>query len=114
MSGHGTPSLGALRERVDVASRLTTIGAGGGQTVTHTPRGKAWARVTTRSAGRIEAGDGVATRVTHSVVMRFRTDIGAGDRITYRGLNLEIIDTADLNGRRAYLACQCRAIKVTG
>jgi head-tail adaptor len=48
------------------------------------------------------------------VVLRFRIDLHPGDRITYRGRDLEVMAANDLNGRRAYLACQCSERVVTG
>jgi SPP1 family predicted phage head-tail adaptor len=114
VSGRKTPPLGTLRERVDMAAKTTTIGTGGGQIITYAPLGRAWARVTAKSARTTDFGDAAATLATHTVVLRFRTDIGPGDRITWRGQAFEIVDAADLNGRRAYLSCQCRQIKVMG
>jgi hypothetical protein len=46
--------------------------------------------------------------------MRFRTDLKPGDRIAYRGGELEIEAAGDINGRRAYLGCQCSQRMVTG
>jgi len=48
------------------------------------------------------------------VVLRFRTDLAPGDRVVYRGRDLEIAALADINGRRAYLSCQCSERAVTG
>lgn len=47
---------------------------------------------------------------SHSVVIRFRSDVRPGDRFVYRGRLLEVVDPTDLNGRRVYLNCTCRAI----
>ena len=47
-------------------------------------------------------------------VLRFRLDLHPGDRIAYRGRDLEVMAASDLNGRRAYLACQCSERMVTG
>ena len=52
--------------------------------------------------------------ISHAVTLRFRTDLKPGDRIIYRGRNLEIATLADINGRRAYLSCQCSERAVTG
>ena len=48
------------------------------------------------------------------MVLRFRGDLKPGDRIAYRGGDLDIAGTGDLNGRKAYLSCQCVARVVTG
>jgi SPP1 family predicted phage head-tail adaptor len=52
--------------------------------------------------------------ISHAVVLRFRPDIGPGDRVIYRGRNLDVVSAADLNGRRAYLSCACSETQVTG
>jgi head-tail adaptor len=52
--------------------------------------------------------------ISHSVVMRFRADLGPGDRIVYRGRNLDVVTAGDLNGRRAYLSCACTETSVAG
>jgi SPP1 family predicted phage head-tail adaptor len=52
--------------------------------------------------------------ISHSVVLRFRSDVSPGDRIVYRGRNLDVVSTADLNGRRAYLSCACSETSFTG
>ena len=44
----------------------------------------------------------------------FRSDVAPGDRVVYRGRNLEVVSAADMNGRRAYLACACSETQVTG
>jgi SPP1 family predicted phage head-tail adaptor len=52
--------------------------------------------------------------ISHSVVLRFRNDVSPGDRIVYRGRNLDVVSAADLNGRRAYLSCACSETSFTG
>jgi SPP1 family predicted phage head-tail adaptor len=58
--------------------------------------------------------DGRAVTISHSVVLRFRADVKPGDRITYRGRDLDVVSAADLNGRRAYLSCACSETGVMG
>lgn len=64
-----------------------------------------WSRVRALSS-RAEPTPGIS----HHVVTRFRTDVKAGDRFVFRGLLLLIVDTADLNGRRAYSSHRCRQV----
>ncbi len=58
--------------------------------------------------------DGRTVAISHSVVLRFRNDVSPGDRIVYRGRNLDVVSAADLNGRRAYLSCACSETSFTG
>jgi SPP1 family predicted phage head-tail adaptor len=43
------------------------------------------------SARQSAEADARGVRATHGVVLRFRSDFGPGDRITYRGRNLEVV-----------------------
>ena len=108
------PAIGTLTARVQLQRRATTDEDEGGEVATFTPIATVWARVqplTTRAA--FEA-DGRGQAISHSVVMRYRTDLKPGDRVLYRGRVLAIVGAADLNGQQAYLSCQCIERAVTG
>jgi SPP1 family predicted phage head-tail adaptor len=108
------PSLGTLTDRVQLSQRLTTNEDEGGEVAVFTPLATVWARVRLLVARQISEGDARGVSASHSVVLRFRTDIGPGDRIVYRGRTLEVLAANDLNGRRAYLSCTCAERMVTG
>lgn len=108
------PPIGTLIDRVQLRRRVTTDEDEGGETALFTPIATVWARVRQLSARQDFSSDGRGQAITHSVVMRFRTDLKAGDRILYRGAVLEIAAANDMNGRRAYLSCQCSERVVTG
>lgn len=59
-----------------------------------------WARVRTLSA-RLNHDGGAS----HSIIVRFRSDISAGDVFGYRGRQLEVVEAEDLDGRRSWLRC---------
>lgn len=89
------PPIGTLTDRVVLRARegdewltLSTV----------------WARV--RSLASNSPDDD-----THSVVIRFRSDISAGDRIISRGRTLDVTSAGDLNGRRAYLAIRAKEVQ---
>ena len=108
------PPLGTQTGRVQLTRRVTTDEDEGGEVAVFTPLATVWARVRRLGLGRSTEADGRGQSITHSVVMRFRTDVTPGDRIVYRGHDLEVTGAADLNGRRAYLSCQCVERAVTG
>jgi SPP1 family predicted phage head-tail adaptor len=108
------PPLGTLTDRVTLHSKLMTSEPEGGEIAMYSPLATVWARVRQLSARQAHASDARGQNVTHSVVLRFRTDLKPGDRIAYRGRALEIEALADVNGRRAYLSCQCAERAVTG
>ncbi|HEY8577634.1 MAG TPA: phage head closure protein [Devosia sp.] len=108
------PPLGTLTDRVHLKRRETAADDGGGHLVLFVPVAHLWARVRSL-AGRMGAtSDGRAVAISHSVVLRFRTDVKPGDRIIYRGRQLDVVTAADLNGRRAYLSCACTETTITG
>lgn len=110
----GVPPIGTLTDRVQLKHRLTTDESEGGELVVFTPGAFLWARVRALGARQATEADGRGQRITHSVVTRFRTDLKPGDRITYRGREFDVTAADDLNGRRAYLSCQCVERAVTG
>jgi SPP1 family predicted phage head-tail adaptor len=101
------PALGELRERVQIKQRVTSDEDEGGEPALYVPLATVWARVRTLSARPATATDGRAVVLTHSVVVRYRSDIGPGDRIVYAGRSLEVLGASDLNGRRAWLSLTC-------
>lgn len=96
-----------MTDRVEIKQRMSESEVEGGLTVGYMPLATVWARVRALSARQETAADAAGSTISHSVVMRFRTDIRAGDRLMYRGRRLEVVSYGDLNGRRSYLSCQC-------
>jgi SPP1 family predicted phage head-tail adaptor len=109
-----TPPLGTLTERVELQSRSATSESEGGIVAVFTPIATVWARVRRLSARQAFVADARGQGITHGVVIRHRSDVKTGDRMIHRGIVLEIVAASDLNGRRAYLSCQCIERAVTG
>jgi SPP1 family predicted phage head-tail adaptor len=114
VSGAGVPALGTLTDRIELRRRVVTDEAEGGSAAMFASLAQVWARVRPLSFSQAVVSDGRGQNVTHSVVLRFRKDLKPGDRIVYRGAVLDVLGVADLNGRRAYLSCQCSERVVTG
>jgi SPP1 family predicted phage head-tail adaptor len=114
MSETRIPPLGTLTDRVTLQRKVTTSEPEGGEVAVFSTLSTVWARVRQLRARQAFADDARGQSITHSVVIRFRTDLKPGDRIVYRGRTLEIEGLADINGRRAYLSCQCSERAVTG
>jgi SPP1 family predicted phage head-tail adaptor len=108
------PPLGTLTDRVTLESKVTSNEPEGGETAVYATLATVWARVRQLSARQSTMADARGQTISHGVVIRFRTDLKPGDRIVYRGRRLEIAALADINGRRAYLSCQCSERAVTG
>jgi SPP1 family predicted phage head-tail adaptor len=108
------PPIGTLTDRVQLRRRESLGDGGGGHQRIYVPLTSAWARVRSLTGRQGTNADGRAVAISHSVVLRFRSDVTPGDRIVYRGRNLDVVSTADLNGRRAYLSCACSETSFTG
>ena len=92
------PEVGSLTDRVSLQRRETTDEDEGGHAVLFVPVTALWARVRALSGRQVTEADARGVRVSHSVVVRFRSDVKAGD----------------LNGRRAWLSCACVETGVVG
>jgi SPP1 family predicted phage head-tail adaptor len=101
------PGLGALTDRVSLQRRVDTSELEGGTAHMFMTVSSLWARVRALSARIAFAGDGRAAEASHSVVVRYRSDVAVGDRFGWRGRWLEVVGTSDLDGRRTWLSCQC-------
>lgn len=108
------PPLGSLTDRVQLLKRDVSAEPEGGEITTYVPLATVWARVRTLAARPAETTDGRAVSITHSAVLRYRSDFSPGDRLIYAGRKLEVIAAADLNGRRAYLSCTLSEMGITG
>ena len=108
------PPVGTLTDRVQLKRREMAGEAEGGHQTLFVPLSSAWARVRSLAGRQGTTADGRSVAISHAVVLRFRPDIRAGDRIVYRGRNLDVVSAADLNGRRAYLSCACTETSWTG
>lgn len=108
------PPIGTLTDRVSLRRRTSVAEDGGGHMTIYVPVTSLWARVRALSGRQGNNADGRVVDVSHVVVLRFRSDVSPGDRIVYRGRNLDVLSAADINGRRAYLSCTCTETSFTG
>ncbi len=106
--------IGAMRDRVTLSRKDVSREEDGGQLIVYVPLATVWARVHARSASLAGFADARGVRATHTVAMRFRSDLIAGDRITWGDRVFEILSVEDLNGRREFVSCACSETKVTG
>ena len=109
-----TPPLGTLTDRVTLKRKITTNEPEGGEVAVYSTLATVWARVRQLGARSAYSEDARGQSISHSVTLRFRTDLKPGDRMVCRGRDLEIAALADINGRREYLSCQCSERAVTG
>jgi len=108
------PTIGALTDRVSLQRRVDTSELEGGTSHAFMTVSALWARVRSLSARLAMAGDGRAAEASHSVVVRFRSDVSVGDRFGWRGHWLEVVGTSDLDGKRTWLSCTCQERGMAG
>ena len=108
------PEVGSLTDRVSYQRRETSSEDEGGHATFFVPITSLWARVRALSGRQVTEADARGVAVSHSVVVRFRSDVKAGDRFGYRGRWLSVVSAGDLNGRRAWLSCSCVETGVVG
>jgi SPP1 family predicted phage head-tail adaptor len=106
--------IGALTDRVSLQRRVDTSELEGGTAHIFMTVSSLWARVRSLSTRLMMAGDGRAAAASHSVVVRYRSDVAVGDRFGWRGRWLEVVGVADLDGRRGWLSCQCQERGMVG
>jgi SPP1 family predicted phage head-tail adaptor len=108
------PSIGMLTDRIAFARKETTAEPEGGQGLVFVPVATLWGRVRTVSSRHSVDADARGVTISHMVVLRFRTDIAPGDRLSVRGRQLFVERAEDIDGRRAFLACACSETQITG
>jgi SPP1 family predicted phage head-tail adaptor len=113
MSGR-LPPIGGLTDRIQLQQREMAPEDEGGHTVLFVPVGNLWARVTAVGGRPMQMADGRSVAISHTVVLRHRTDVRLGDRFIYRGRRLQVESAEDITGRRRFLACRCTETVVTG
>ncbi|MHB1104214.1 MAG: phage head closure protein [Devosia sp.] len=113
MSG-AMPPIGGLTDRVQLQRRDLAAETEGGHVATFVPIVTLWARVTAIGAREAQLADGRSVSISHTVVLRHRTDARAGDRFLYRGRYLNVVSAEDLSGRKRFLGCRCSETAVVG
>jgi SPP1 family predicted phage head-tail adaptor len=99
--------IGTLRDRVRLETPERTDAGGGGATVTWSSLGQIYARIEPASGREIVEADGVTARVTHSILIRHRTDIGSHMRFAAGPRIFDIKSVRETGGHRRWLECHC-------
>jgi SPP1 family predicted phage head-tail adaptor len=72
-----------------------------------------WASVQSKAAGErfISGGEQVQAAITHTVVLRYRTDVTVQMRVIFGSRTLYIENVIDPDGRRRDLVLMCREVQ---
>jgi SPP1 family predicted phage head-tail adaptor len=102
-----TSELTRLRERVTLQTPATTSLAGGEAGIDWQPVADVFAAITATSGRSVVTADGTSARVTHELVVRWRSAIKPAMRFLWNGQVLRIHAVLDRDGRRRWLTCHC-------
>jgi SPP1 family predicted phage head-tail adaptor len=108
------PAIGVLREKVQLLNKVMNAETEGGHVSEYVPLASVWAKVKSAKGHALFENDARGVMASHEIVMRFRGDVFVGDRVIYRGENLEVLSVQDLNGRRAYIKIYLSKKSVVG
>ena len=101
------PSIGSMRTRITLQSRLRTPADGGAATVAWTTIASMFAHIQPVSGHEIVAADGRTGRVNHEIMQRYSHEVLPGMHFV-EGARVFIIHAAlDLDGRKRWLRCLC-------
>ena len=97
---------GQLSSRVALERPVRTADGSGGATLDWEEVVTLWAAIEPVAAGEIFAADRLATRVTHRIIIRHRTDVEGVMRIVHRGRALCIEAWRDPDETRRFLVLE--------
>ena len=97
--------IGHLRQRISVERPVRTSDGGGGAAESWVLVAEVWAQIRPLSGSERAEADGLAGRVSHEVIMRYRDDVGPDDRIAFDGRLFDIRAALDVDERRRFLKC---------
>jgi SPP1 family predicted phage head-tail adaptor len=98
---------GDLRHRLTIESPQRLSDGAGGATVTWTQLASVWAHIKPVSARELRSAEQRAEKVTHEIVLRYRTDINSTMRLTGEGRTFNIEAIINEAERDRWLKCFC-------
>jgi SPP1 family predicted phage head-tail adaptor len=105
LSRRGASEPGRISYRLTLEKAATAADGGGGQQVTWNPVAAVWGEIVPLKAEEAAAGEGVATRVTHRILIRRRGDVVGGDRFRLDGRTFLVRAVHDPAEDGRFLAC---------
>ena len=105
-----TPSIGDLRERVELQSMSPTRDAIGGEVQGWTTLANVWAQVTPMSAGEQYRRQQMQASAQWKVTIRYRADITSKMRVLWSGRTFQVKGVTSADERKRFLAMACEEI----
>ena len=105
LSRKGASEPGRIRHRLMLEKRAAVPDGGGGEEAEWVPVAAVWGEILPVRAEEAVAGEGVATRLTHRIVIRRRGDVAGGDRFRLDGRAFVIRAVHDPAEDGRFLVC---------
>lgn len=102
-------SAGNLRQQVTIQTATETPNDSGGGDIAWADANAIWANVVPVRGNEQLQAQRVDAVVLYRVTTRFRTDVTAANRLTWRGTPLNIRAVTDPDGMRQWLEIMCEA-----
>lgn len=106
----GVPSIGDLRERVNLQRRGDAPATGGGTIETYTTIATVWARIEAVSGSLYFMGQQVERTVTHAVTVRRRHDGRLIEFVRWGPRRLRVERVRDLDPQRRFVEFLCEEL----
>jgi len=100
-------TIGRLRHRLILESANREPDGGGGASETWTTVAEVWAEITPTGGTEAVDADALAGRVSHEIVLRYRSGVVPAMRLRNSTRLFEIAAVIDVDERRHWLKCLC-------
>ena len=103
-----TRNIGGMRHRVTIKSVVREDDEYGGFARVDEPKDPMWASIEPADPNEIHVYGQLQQRVTHKIVMRYRTDVSQGVTLEHDGTNYYVIGVVNPDKRKRFLKAMCR------
>lgn len=106
---------GELSCRITLLKETKVADEQGGYATTYVPWAVLWAKITTLTAKTLDQYEQLTPELLHRIVIRYRRDVAATDRIQYGDRLFEQLGPPINEGEKnAYLRLECREVVADG
>lgn len=108
------PRLGAMNERIEILRHTDTSNESGGVTTSFSSIGHFWADISAETFCNSDSLGGRGREGALTVILRFRSDVVAGDHLIHRNQAYEIQSAGDVTGRKSHMRLRATRIDALG
>ena len=102
-----TMRIGELKTRLTLQTAVTTLGEGGGASITWSDAGSFFAKLRSLSGREVAEADAIHALVTHEVILRSEATAKPTNRFALDSRVFDIKAVLDLDGSGRWLRCLC-------